>query len=60
MTISQNPAGMAPMLANLLGEDGYATLRKQGPLPQWKILPLLDAWYRHYGINPDDLGKSTA
>lgn len=42
--------GQALMTARLLGNEQYEALIKAGPLPQWKIEPLLDAWAEHYGV----------
>lgn len=45
------------LLLEILGEEQEKLLREAGPIPNWKIPHLFDAWYAHYGI---DLGKSRA
>ncbi|HMG44996.1 MAG TPA: hypothetical protein VK611_26925 [Acidimicrobiales bacterium] len=52
--IGTNPSGEAGLLANLMG-DQYEDIVNAGKLPQWKLGPMLQAWYDHYGLEP---GKS--
>lgn len=47
--MGDNPMGQALIIKRLLG-DQYAVLVDAGPLPQWKIEPLLGKWYEHYGL----------
>jgi hypothetical protein len=53
--IGTSPSGEAGLLANLMG-DQYEEIVQAGPLPQWKLGPMLQAWYDHYGLEP---GKSS-
>jgi hypothetical protein len=58
--LGANPAANAIMIARLLGDD-YQALKSAGPLPQWKIEPLLDAWMQHYGMpSPGEAPASPA
>ena len=52
--IGTSPSGEAGLLANLMG-DQYEEIVESGPMPQWKLAPMLQAWYDHYGLEP---GKS--
>jgi hypothetical protein len=52
--IGTSPSGEAGLLARLMG-DQYEDIVEAGPLPQWKLGPMLQAWYDHYGLEP---GKS--
>ena len=53
--------GQALMIRRLLGEEQYDALVKAGPLPQWKIEPLVDAWTEHYGMpGPGEASASIA
>lgn len=50
--------GNAVMVARLLGDEQYQELVDAGPLPQWKVEPLIDAWTAHYGL--PSLGEAAA
>lgn len=56
VAVGQNPAAEPWLLAKLMG-DQYGEVVAAGPLPQWKIQPMLQAYFDHYGIDP---GKSVA
>jgi hypothetical protein len=56
--MGESALGQALIIKRLLGEDQYEALVEAGPLPQWKIEPLLRAWQEHYG--QPSLGEAAA
>jgi hypothetical protein len=58
--MAENSMGQSLLIRRLLG-DQYETLTGIGPLPQWKIEPLVDAWMGHYGLtSPGEANASPA
>lgn len=57
---SAGAMGEALIVKRLLG-DQYDVLVEAGPLPQWKIEPLLTKWREHYSVpDPGEAGASPA
>jgi len=51
LNLGNSPGGQVMMLPILMG-DRYEDFAEAGPLPVWKVNPLLRGWYEHYGIDP--------
>ncbi|HTF53595.1 MAG TPA: hypothetical protein VK735_39635 [Pseudonocardia sp.] len=47
--IGDNPFGNPALLSRLMA-DQYEDVIKAGRMPQWKIVPLIDAWMKHYNM----------
>lgn len=53
--LSEDPMANLTVLIRLLGDEQMREIKEEGPIPQWKIPYLVQAWNAHYGV---DLGKS--
>ena len=47
--IGTNPLGNPVLMLRLLG-DQYDDVVAAGPLPQWQLIPMIQAWMDHYGL----------